>query len=749
LLHNPPAPAVLKYLTVAATLSVVIRGFTRQADADGAKFSLLRRDNQKKILDSTSPRAKKTSALEPLAWSVAIDEETLEQTLEETEMQCEMYVSVTAGGKTWSPPGQQYVLYRNKIVIVAKDGENANLAGAHCTCTIRSPEDYRPPSVAVPDGAGSGEAVSYVTAPDPVPRTVVTGEDGTVELPLDAPGELDLVWSYPYYPKDQAAWLAQKGKKREAVLLERERKARFLWPEAGEDEARRHYVNLLPRAGAHRGRRLRIVVGIDGGRAGDRIYLGAELQARDSKDLDGKPLECDFGGALEVGKPKKTLTLTLDADGGTKALELDFKGWGGITAKLAVSTVEGSTDESLEVTSWRKVEVQPYLPAPGFFADDAFPETLRQKAVAAFEEVFIELEFLEPQSLTEAFSGVECPGSFEIVKISGERARNLDLDPGSRQGDAALVWFKMGDDTYATPAHWVKHRPGASANAARYAGVYASTPQTRLHVIFGHLCYAPKSALASLTLTADKLVSEPQSTKTVLRTDNIDANESLVLPWDSRNTSYWQVEGEETRGEITPEFVEIDRDKAKTGVYEYKVKLPEGAVNDPAGLARAGKRVSVHVRLRGYEYGVGGQGLFPVLYVGMPPGDEAASRGAYTLIHEIAHALGFAPPKGECYYRLNGAHCAYGLKSDAESYVRENSGTVGATLHATITQGVPGTNVPLQLVSAGKFGKCVMFGHTHRQKTTESHFAAALKFCEHCAPLMRVTPIGSRIGGDA
>jgi hypothetical protein len=41
-----------------------------------------------------------------------------------------------------------------------------------------------------------------------------------------------------------------------------------------------------------------------------------------------------------------------------------------------------------------------------------------------------------------------------------------------------------------------------------------------------------------------------------------------------------------------------------------------------------------------------------------------------------------------------------------------------------------------------------MWGHTHRQKTTEDMFAAALKFCSSCAPLIRVTPIGSIVGGE-
>ena len=62
---------------------------------------------------------------------------------------------------------------------------------------------------------------------------------------------------------------------------------------------------------------------------------------------------------------------------------------------------------------------------------------------------------------------------------------------------------------------------------------------------------------------------------------------------------------------------------------------------------------------------------------------------------------------------------------------------------------MPGKNISLELVAQGKFGKCVMWGQTHRQKTTEDMFNAALKFCNTCAPLMRVTPIGDKIGGEA
>lgn len=740
----------MEYLTLTSTMRVVIRGFVKQADADAAKFSLIRRDDQKKIIDQAAAQVKKLKDLDPLVWEVTIDADLMEKAITEDEMQCEMYVSITAGGKTWAPPAQEYVLYRNTITISAKDKDDAALAGAHCTCTINHPSDYRPKAAVAPTSADSViDPAQSATAWEPEPRTVITGADGTVELPLAAPGELDLVWTFPYYPKDQAAWVALTGKTREVVLLERDRKAKFIWPDVSKGDAQKHYVNLTPLPLSNRGRKLVINMGIDGARMGDRIFLTVELTSRDTLNAEGEALKCDIGGELEVGNPKKTLPFTLEADGATKAVELDFKGCGGITAKLGVSMVEGSTDETVEVTSWRKVDVQTYMPVPGFFADDAIPAPLLQKVQAAYNEVFIEIDLLDPLIVTDVFSGANERGQAEIVKISRQHADDIDLPAGERQGAAALVWFKLVNPSYSTPAHWFKNRINAAGSGGYWENVYKSVPQTALHVVLAHMCYSPRSATVNLTIAAGETESATQTASLPIRVKNVDATESLVLPWDSKNPSYWEVEGEETWGEITPDFIRIDAERVKAGAFEYRVVLPAEAPGDPAALARAGKRINIFARLRAYAYGGAGEGLYPVVYVGMGPGDELKSRGAYTLIHEISHALGFAPKKGDFYYNLKGGHCAHGLKSDAEAAVRDNSGTVGSTVHQTMTTLLPTVDIPLVLATAGKFGTCVMFGQTHRQKTTDAHFDAAVKFCTKCAELMRVTPIGNKIGGGA
>ena len=232
---------------------------------------------------------------------------------------------------------------------------------------------------------------------------------------------------------------------------------------------------------------------------------------------------------------------------------------------------------------------------------------------------------------------------------------------------------------------------------------------------------------------------------------NIDVNENpggdMILPWSGTTPSYWQVVGEETRGDITMDFLEVDREKAKLGVFEYTVKLPDGAPGDPKGLATSGKTIKLSMKLRSYKFGVAGEGLYPVIYAGLNT-DYASSSAAYTVIHELAHALDFAPKTGEFHYSMAGAHCCYGIKSDVEAYVRDNGGTLGATINATINIKPNGKNIPVELVTQGKFGKCVMWGQTHRQKTTEALFAAAIKFCGTCAPLMRVTPIGAKCGGE-
>ena len=727
----------MEYLTIASDIRVAIRGFTKQADADQARFALLRKDSQKKILDSSSPKVRKAPTLDPYVWTLTIDEEVLSAAITTDEMQCGVFVSITAGGKTWSPPEQEYVIHRNKVTLVAKNDKSAGIAGARCSCAIRTPDDYTRTAV-----RGGGMAAPGRTRPSVM--TVRTGADGKAILPLEAPGELDLVWEYPHYPKDQAAWVAQAGATRETVLLERERKSRFLWPEVAKGAEQKHYVNRLARPLSDCGRRLEIVVGIDRAVPGDRIILTVELASDDSKDTEGKPLKCDVnvgdgGGELEVGKPKKTLTLPLDSESGTRTVMLDFRGCGGITAKLGVSSVEGSTDETVSITSWRKVEIQPYHPVEGFFDGNTVPEALRTNVQKAFDPLFIEMIFLDSRPISSAFTGAEDQGQFAVVSFSLESAQAMGLDTGTRGDSAALVYYQLGRHGPATPDQWLG-RPGA------YANVLRANPQTTLHLMFSHGCYEAEEIIVSLSLAAGEFDSAPQRSTAFLPGAGSNAGD-MVLPWSDGVPSCWKIAGEDTQGDVTADFIEIDREKAKAGICEFKLKLPEGAAGNPRQLSTDGKTIHLQVRLRACRFGAMGGGTHPLSYVGLPA-DYASARAAYTLIHELGHALGFAPPGGEFFYNVAGAHCANGMKSDADAYVNANRGIVGGTLGQTLATGVPGRNIPLELATLGKFGNCAMWGHAHRQMTTEKLFQAALKFCDTCAPLMRVTPIGARIGGE-
>ena len=733
----------MEYLTISSVIHVEISGFTKQADADKAKFSLLRKDSQKKILDSSSPKFKKATTLDPLDWTLTIDEEVIKAAIAEDEMQCEVFISITAGGKTWSPEDQQYVIYRNRVTLVAKSDSGANIGGARCICTIRMPPDYTATKV-----RGGGKTAPGKSSPSTA--RVRTADDGTAPLPLEGPGNLDLVWEYPYYPKDAAAWVAQSGAKREVVLLQRARKARFHWPELAQGADQKQYVNLLPRPSSNFGRRLEIVVGIDKAVPGDKIYLTVELSSKDSKDPEGNPLKCavnggEGGGDLEVGKPKKTVTLSLDSEEGTRTVVLDFGGWGGIIAKLGVSSVEGSTDETINITSWRKVEVQPYIPAEGFFEGNTLPEGLVTTVKKAFDPVFMEMAFLESKLLSSAYPDVETSGMLSIASLSSDTAQAYGLDTGTRSGGSALIFFKMSPLGTATPDQWLA-QPGSKANVGKHPTAYLANPQTTLHLVLSHGCYAEQDVVVSLSIAGGKVESAVQQTTTVLLAPG-DSNGALLQPWSADACSYWQVVGEETRGEVTADFIEVDRTNAKVGIFGFKCKLPEGAPGDPRKLAADGKTIKVHARLRGYRFGATAGSTHPLSYVAMPA-DYASAYAAYTLIHELGHALGFAPPDTEFYYNVSGGHCANGLKSDAEAYVKFNRGTIGTTLGKTLANGVPGRNVPLELAALGKFGKCVMWGHSQRQMSTENMFKAALTFCDSCAPLVRLRPIGTRFGGE-
>ena len=602
----------MKYLSVHSLLRVSISGFKDQSDADGATFSLVRNDNQKKILDQSSQKVRKTGTLKPVTWELTLDDDIIKDALTDDEMQCKVSVSVTAGGKTWTPAGQNYVLYRNKLTVTARDKDGGTIAGARCTCTIKVQPDF-------------------FSKTKRVPHTVATKEDGTAELFLDAPGDLNIEWHFPYYPQDNAAWTSAKGAKREVTLLERERKARFIQPDVSKGEEQKHYMNLS--------RKLPIEVRIKDGLEGDKIYLTVELTSDKTTGADGEPVKCIIDGDLEVGSPKKTVTFTLDDDGATARIDLDFKDNGGITARLGVSTVEGSTDQSIEVTSWRKVDIQPYHPVRGFFKNDKFPEPLAKKVIDAFAPDFIEIEFLPSRRLGLAFPEIVEPGKFEIVSMTHIHAQACGFDVAGRSGEGALVYFKIGKFVAASPVDWIVGRD------ERYAHVYRTNPQTALHAVFAHGSYEPREVRVSLILDGENLVSEPQSSTMALTASNIDFNENeehrgtLILPWNSSSGSHWEVVGEGTRGDVTMAFIEVDREKIKEQQYEFKLKLPDGAPGHPRKRALDGEKIRMKVNLRGYQYSEPSGSAPPLFYLALDP-DYTSDESAGRLISEIKGALG-------------------------------------------------------------------------------------------------------------
>ncbi|HEY2379965.1 MAG TPA: hypothetical protein VGK48_02170 [Terriglobia bacterium] len=591
----------MEYVTLHSVLKVSISGFKDQSDADSATFSLVRNDNRKNILDQSSDKVRKGSSFKPLKWEFTLDEDIIKDALSDEEMQCKVSISVTAGGKTWTPDGQLFVLYRNRITVTARSAEGKTIAGARCTCTIKAPPDF---SSKMPR----------------VYHTLATRDDGTAEFQLDAPGNLDLEWLYPYYPQDTAAWTSAAGAQREATLLERERKARFIWPDLEKGDDQKHYINLRPdETQKNHGRKVYIEGGVAGGLAGDKIYLTVELSPG--------------------GTPKQTITLTLEDGEGSAGYELDFNGKSGITAKLGISTVEGSTDETVNVTSWNKLDIQPYHPVPDFFKNNEFPEPLAQKVKTAFDPDFTDVEFLPSKELGQAFPGVIEKGKFEIVSMTRTHAEAAGFDAAESRGDAALVYFKLGKFVAESPVDWIVGPDD------RFGRFYRTNPQTVLHSVFAHGCYEPREVRVSLTLDGEHLESEPQSSTFALTASNIDANEdlqhrgTLILPWNSSTPSYWQAEGQNLRGDITMGFIEVDRDKMKNGQYEFKLKLPDGAHGRPKQLAIDGSKIQMKVNLRAYQYSEATASVPPLIYVALDP-DYASDENSQRLVDSIKSAMG-------------------------------------------------------------------------------------------------------------
>ena len=259
--------------------------------------------------------------------------------------------------------------------------------------------------------------------------------------------------------------------------------------------------------------------------------------------------------------------------------------------------------------------------------------------IDAFAPDFIEVEFLPSRRLGLAFPGIVEPGKFEIVAMTHTHAQACGFDVAGRSGEAALVYFKMGKFLAASPVDWIV------GPDERYGHVYRTSPQTALHAVFAHGSYEPREVRVSLILDGDNLVSEPQTSTTALTASNIDFNENeqhrgtLILPWNSSSGSYWQVLGEDTRGDLTMAFVEVDREKLKEQQYEFKLKLPDGAKGHPKKRALDGEKIRMKVNLRGYQYSEPAASVPPLFYLALDP-DYTSDDSAQRLISEITRAVG-------------------------------------------------------------------------------------------------------------
>ena len=152
-----------------------------------------------------------------------------------------------------------------------------------------------------------------------------------------------------------------------------------------------------------------------------------------------------------------------------------------------------------------------------------FPDALASKVKAAFEPVFIEVEFLDSVLLADAFQGVEEDGKFDIVQLSSQHAQSIDLDSGTRAGDAALVYFKLASSAAPTPAHWLK-RLNAKGWASATRASIARIRRPRCTSPSPTATMTRAKSRVSLTLNADRQdASAPQTTTTVLKPHNIDA----------------------------------------------------------------------------------------------------------------------------------------------------------------------------------------------------------------------------------
>lgn len=500
-----------------------------------------------------------------------------------------------------------------------------------------------------------------------------TGSSGTRKEEYLPPGPVTIEWLKPWHLIE---WVDEKGPKRKAKV-KKVPPAHLVWPEQG---AHTQWVNM-PADDAHpeQGHTIKLRVTLIEGKAGDKVY--AKLTPGEDNSARNDPKPEFVGGTTADWCPDGGIEAELSEDGGEVELELELGLAGGDVFVVAVGGTQDCDDETLTITSWRRVFYQ-VTRAP----DSQFPDT--GVLDAALKDVFIEYEQYHEVTIAE---GDVPAGSYMSAADLGRGSGKL-LVVGDHNVEQLKAKFQ--DDKTPIGAHVI-------VCDAQYDGGEPGSPHEQ--TIEAEAVFGKKTITIADPELYDVFATAIQDGQSSLQSGSC---------WESTAPSGHADAGK--RGDLTADHVVFGvgttRDKVQVVLPPEAAMIVGDGQND-----RHPVKITLKLRVAKGPFLGEATGKHQ-LVVRLP--DDAAMNGV--LVHELGHAIKQALAEvapglnqadhGRTYteHGHQGHHCAFGL-SDAEFQEPDY---------------------------AAKTGQCVMFGGG----STDEGAPNGGKFCEKCRPFVLAEP---------
>lgn len=496
-----------------------------------------------------------------------------------------------------------------------------------------------------------------------------TGSSGTRKEEYLPPGPVKIEWLKPYHLIE---WVDEKGPKRKAKV-KKVPPARLVWPEAG---AHTQWVNMpADDALPEQGHTMKVRVTLVGGKAGDKVF--ARLTPGEDNSARNDPRPEFVGGTTADWCPDGGIEAELTEDDGEVELELELGLAGGDVFVVAVGGTQDCDDETVTLTSWRRVFYQ-VTRSP----DSQPPDT--SVLDAALEDVFIEYERYHEVTIAD---GDVPAGSFMSAADLGRGSGKL-LVVGDHNLEQLKAKFQ--DDKAPIGAHVI-------ICDAQYDGGEAGSWHEQ--TIEAEATFSKKTITIADPELYDVFATAVQNGEPSLQAGST---------WESAAPSGHRDAGK--RGDITADMVVFG---VGTSRDKVQVVLPA----DAAAIVGDGENDRHPVKLTLKLLVAKGPFLGEAsgkhqLVVRLP--DDGAMNGV--LVHELGHAIKQAlvevPPglnqadHGRTYteHGHQGHHCGFGL-SDAD---------FAGPDYLALT------------------GQCVMFGGGSEEEGAPN----GGKFCEKCRPFV-------------